>query len=68
MKQRQVMLKIRDGMGLGLGGCWLGYLDQPKWEREKLQPLAPEQGQILWPCYEVGQRHHWEREQGAFSS
>lgn len=24
------MLKIRDGIGLGLGGCWVGCLDQPK--------------------------------------
>lgn len=46
------------------GGVWTS----PKWGREKLQPLGPEQGHILWPCYEVGQRRRWERERGPFSS
>lgn len=58
-------LKIHDGFGFGRTLVVVGKGEAAKWGREKLQPLAPEQGQILWPCYEVGQRQQRQRERGS---
>lgn len=58
-------LKLHDGIGFGRMLVAVGKGEAAKWGREKLPRLVPEQGQILWPCYEVGQRQQRQRERGS---